>query len=85
MKFFVWGFLAVATGGFAKTTIAVRPDPPTKIIEQPFAPRGHWVMSEEGHAVYCVGPTVQIGGLDGQFKKYATKCLGPKEVVPLHD
>jgi hypothetical protein len=81
-KFFVWGILmivATLTAGFAP-----RLDPPTKIVE-PSAPRGHWVFGADNHAHYCVGPTIKLGIFNGEFRAYATKCLGAEETVPLHD
>lgn len=48
--------------------------------------RGHWVMAESGHAVYCTGPTVRLGGFNGELAYYGTGCIGPYgSVVKLHD
>src|SRR5271154_1285123 len=47
--------------------------------------RGAWFMSEEGHAIFCYGPTMIINGPNGSMQKVATFCRGDKEIVPLHD
>lgn len=47
--------------------------------------RGAWYMSEEGHAIFCYGPTMIINGPNGTMQKVATFCRGEKEIVPLHD
>lgn len=46
--------------------------------------RGAWYMSEEGHAVFCYGPTMYIQAGAG-LRKVATFCRGDKVIVPLHD
>jgi len=49
-------------------------------------PKGHWVMSDTGHAVWCTGPSVILGGFNGHFSYFATGCTGRQgSVVRLHD
>lgn len=45
---------------------------------------GAWYFSQEGHAVFCYGPTMYIQSGDG-LQKVATFCRGDKVIVPLHD
>jgi len=47
--------------------------------------KGAWYMSEEGHAIFCYGPTMIVNGPNGSMQKVATFCRGVKEIVPLHD
>ncbi len=47
---------------------------------------GHWVMSENGHADFCWGPSLWLGGFpNGEPKHYATDCERGGALVPLHD
>lgn len=46
--------------------------------------KGKWYMAEDGHAVYCYGPTMMVNGPDGP-QKIALFCAGGKMVVTLRD
>jgi len=47
--------------------------------------RGAWYMSQDGHAIFCYGPTMVINGPEGSMQRVATFCRGDREIVPLHD
>jgi hypothetical protein len=68
------------------------PKPPLREPRDPFAKlqsrggkRGAWYMSQEGHAIFCYGPTMFVNGPDGTVQRVATFCRGEREIVPLHD
>jgi hypothetical protein len=46
---------------------------------------GRWYMAQDGHAVYCYGPTRMIPAPDGGFQKIVTFCRGDKVIVTLHE
>ena len=84
-KFFVGAILIVeliAVSG--RLNIAGRLDPPTKIVEPP-PHRGRWYFAADGHAVWCAGPIVKVGELDGLPHLYATRCLPGSMTVRLHE
>ena len=58
---------------------------PTKIVEIEPTSHGRWFMAEDGHAVYCYGPIIRIGGFLGDLEYYATKCDGKSKIVKLHN
>lgn len=68
----------------AKEITKVMPSP-TKIERIVPKGKGHWVMAADGHAVYCFGPTVRLGGMLGNMEQYATKCAGKAQTVKLHE
>ncbi len=73
---------------FGKETPQARPQPRADVTLAPI-PREHkhgrWVMSESGHATFCWGPTIKLGGFpDGMPKLFATDCE-TGGLVPLHD
>jgi hypothetical protein len=47
--------------------------------------KGAWYMSQDGHAIFCYGPTMFINGPEGTMLRVATFCRGDREIVPLHD
>jgi hypothetical protein len=71
----------MGTGHCKETT--KKYNPPIKITE--IQRNGRWYMSSDGHAVYCTGPVVKIGGLFWDLQYYATGCLGKSSTVKLHD
>ena len=78
--------LAILAGnGYAKEVTKV-PSPPSPKIEE-IAPtgKGRWFMAADGHAVYCVGPVVRLGGMLGNMEPYATQCVGKAQTVRLHE
>jgi hypothetical protein len=42
-------------------------------------------MSQDGHAVFCYGPTMIVPAGNGDLQKVATFCRGDRVIVPLHD
>jgi hypothetical protein len=75
---------AVVVMAHCRTTTKFQPSP-TRIEDTPPPVKGHWVMAEDGHAVYCYGPTIKLGGFKGEVASYATYCVGKSQTVKLHD
>jgi hypothetical protein len=64
------------------------PAPPRQIVDKTLpahAKGGRWYMAEDGHAIFCYGPTMLITSPTGGFTKVATFCRGDKTIVPLHE
>ena len=81
IDFLILAFLAKAYG----KEITKEYKLPTKIVEIESTGHGRWFMAEDGHAVYCYGPIVRIGGFLGNLEYYATNCIGKNKTVKLHD
>jgi hypothetical protein len=65
------------------------PQQPVHIVDKALPPHatkgGRWYMAQDGHAVFCYGPTMLIPTATGDLTKVVTFCRGDKTIVPLHD
>jgi hypothetical protein len=87
--------LALSLPALADVPPVVQPFPVRRVADPGFEKnaaleskgrkKGAWYMSQEGHAIFCYGPTMVIEAPDGGMQKVATFCRGEKEIVPLHD
>lgn len=61
--------------------------PPRAVVDKLTQNRhgGKWYMAEDGHAVFCYGPTQMIPDASGGLQKIVTFCRGNKTIVVLHD
>ena len=70
---------------FPVARVAAPARPP---VDKPSVQRAHkggtWYFAENGHAVYCYGPVMNIPQPQG-IVKVATFCQGSRTMVPLKD
>lgn len=46
---------------------------------------GRWYMADDGHAIFCYGPSRLIPGPDGNLMKIVTFCRGDRAIVKLKE
>lgn len=69
----------------SKPLVIREPRDPFAKLQSKGGRRGAWYMSQEGHAIFCYGPTMFVNGPEGTVQRVATFCRGEREIVPLHD
>jgi hypothetical protein len=91
MRAMLLTLLALSAPALANIPPVKQPTPLRRIVDSNTAleskgkKHGAWYMSQEGHAIFCYGPTMIINGPNGSMQKVATFCRGGQEIVPLHD